>query len=342
MFVRIYLVLTTCLSLYASEIVTVANNTPTEVSVQEEWELYRFNLYFENDLFSITDSQYSSGEKFNFIFRVDNPQSSFYDLLILDYGNEDVYMSFSLANQIYTPEDLSKTGLIAEDRPYTGWTYAEMGLHKSSNTHLRALYLQVGFIGPYSKSEEIQKTIHEITDSEPPMGWSNQLNNELGINLRYIHKWRFQPDTFYGIGTSFIPFVEGDLGNVSIQASAGAHMRIGWNIPQDFGVTSLDTGGEVGIPIKNGYKEMLNRNWSFSLNFNGAGSFVAHDITLDGNTFSSSHSVEKNNFVGYLGYGFSLRYRHFILEYIKNINSKKFKQEKKAHAVGTAVASWVF
>jgi len=154
-------------------------------------------------------------------------------------------MSFSLANQIYTPKDLNETVLIPDDRPYSGWTYAEVGVHKSSNTHLRSLYIQVGLIGPYSKSEQIQKTIHEITDSSPPMGWSNQLNNELGINLRYIHKWRFQPDTFYGIGTSFIPFVEGDLGNVAIQASAGMHMRIGWNIPQDFGVTSLDTGGEV-------------------------------------------------------------------------------------------------
>jgi len=87
---------------------------------------------------------------------------------------------------------------------------------------------------------------------------------------------------------------------------------------------------------------MLNRNRSISFNFNGAGSVVAHDITLDGNTLSSSHSVEKNNFVGCLGYGFSLRYKHFIFEYIKNINSKKFKEEKKVHGVETAVASWIF
>ena len=339
---RIVLILAITLLLYASEDPYNTITVPADTEVNEDWELYRFNLYFENDLFSITDSQYSSGEKFNFIFRVDNPQSNFYDLLFLDYGDEDVYMSFSLANQIYTPEDLNETALIPNDRPYSGWTYAEVGLHKSSHTHLRSLYLQVGYIGPNSKSEEIQKSIHEITGSAPPMGWDNQLNNELGINLSYIHKWRFQPDTFYGISSSFIPFVQGDLGNVSIQASAGMHMRIGWNIPKDFGVTSLDTGGEVGIPVKDGYKEMLHKNWSFSLNFNGAGSAVARDITLDGNTFTSSHSVEKNNFVAYLGYGFSLRYRHFILEYIKNINSKKFKQEQKAHAVGTAVASWIF
>ncbi len=330
------------LSLYANGPLIQADSYSERQNNMEDWELYRFNLYFENDMFSTTDSQYSSGEKFNFIYRVDNPQSSFYDLLFLDFGQEDVYMSFSLANQIFTPEDLNETKLIVDDRPYTGWTYAEIALHKSSNSHLRSLYLQVGFVGPNSMSEQIQTTVHKMTDSELPMGWDNQLQNELGINLRYVHKWRFAPNSFYNIETAFIPFVEGDLGNISIGASAGMAMRIGWNIPKDFGVTSLSTGGEVGIPIKGEYEEMLKQNWSVSLNLSGTGSAVARDMSLDGNTIQTSHSVEKKNFVGYLGYGFTLRYRSFMLEYIKNVNSKKFVLESKPHAVGSVVASWLF
>lgn len=329
-------------SLYANESIVQTDSYGEQQNGNEDWELYRFNLYFENDLFSTTDNQYSSGEKFSLIYRVDNPQSSFYDLLFLDYGDEDVYMSFSLANQIFTPEDLNETQLIVDDRPYTGWTYAEVALHKSSDSHLRSLYLQVGYIGPNSKSEEIQTAIHKMTDSELPMGWDNQLKNELGINLRYVHKWRFAPKPFYNIETAFVPFVEGDLGNISITASAGMSMRIGWNIPKDFGVTSLLTGGEVGIPVNGEYKEMLKRAWSFCFNLNGSGSAVVRNISLDGNTFKSSHSVEKRNFVGYFGYGFSLRYKSFMLEYIKNVNSKTFELEDKPHAVGTVVASWLF
>ena len=119
-------------------------------------------------------------------------------------------------------------------------------------------------------------------------------------------------------------------------------MRIGWNIPKDFGVSSLDTGGEVGIPINGEYNEMLKKAWSFSFNLSGAGSAVIRDIMLDGNSFKTSHSVEKNNFVGYLGYGFSIRYKSFMFEYINNVNSKKFVLEEKPHAVGTVVASWLF
>ena len=181
-----------------------------------------------------------------------------------------------------------------------------------------------------------------MTDSEPPMGWDNQLQNELGVNLRYVHKWRFTPRSFYDIETAFIPFTEGDLGNVSIMTSAGLAMRIGWNIPKDFGVTSLTTGGDVGIPVHDEYREMLKRAWSFSFNLSGSGTAVLRNISLDGNTFEQSHSVEKKYFVGLLGYGFSLRYKSFMLEYIKNVSSKQFKQENKPHGVGTVVGSWLF
>jgi len=87
---------------------------------------------------------------------------------------------------------------------------------------------------------------------------------------------------------------------------------------------------------------MLKQAWSVSLNLSGTGSAVARDMSLDGNTFKTSHSVEKKNFIGYFGYGFSLRYKSFILEYIKNVNSKKFVSEDQPHGVGTVVASWLF
>ena len=67
---RLALVLIFTFSLYASEPLTQTDSY-IEQQNKEDWELYRFNLYFENDLFSRTDSQYSSGEKFNFIYRVE-------------------------------------------------------------------------------------------------------------------------------------------------------------------------------------------------------------------------------------------------------------------------------
>ena len=69
---------------------------------EESWELNRFDFFFENDLFSTTDSQYSSGEKLSLLYHVTNETNPLYKLLFLDYGNYDAYVSLSLINQIYT------------------------------------------------------------------------------------------------------------------------------------------------------------------------------------------------------------------------------------------------
>ena len=309
---------------------------------EEEWNPFRFNLYFENDIFAATDHQYTSGVEFNLIYHVEDPSSLVYGLLFLDYGKVDTYISFSLVNQIFTPLDINKTELIVDDRPYAGWTFFEAGIHKSSKDHLRSMYLQVGIIGPAAKGEEIQNAIHRMTDSDPARGWDNQLGNELGINLRYVHKWRFMPPEIIGTESAFIPYVEADFGNISIQATAGIAMRFGWNIPKDYGVSTVDTGGEDGIPIYDEFAAMRKQRWSFSFNLSGAVSGVVRDIFLDGNTFKESHSVEKEPFVGYLGFGFSARYANFMVEFIQMRNTRKFKLEEDTHGVGTIVASWLF
>ncbi len=308
----------------------------------ESLELNRFHFFFENDLFSTTDSQYSSGVKLNLLYRVENPKNPLYELLYLDYDEYEIYTSFSVVNQIYTPADLSNPNLIIEDRPYAGWTYLEYGVHKSSKKDLRSLYLQIGMIGPASKSEQIQKTIHNITGSSDPMGWDNQLQNELGINLTYIHKWRFAPEPLGGFERAIIPFLQGELGNISTKAVAGISTRIGWNILKDFGVSTVDAGGEVGVCVLDESQGMLNRDWSFSFNLLGYGSAIAHDIFLDGNTFKQSHSVDKNNFVAYLGFGFTARYQKFVLNFMQTKSTSKFKEEKGIHTVGTVVISWLY
>lgn len=319
-----------------------ADNTEETVLQKEEaWELCRFNLYFENDMFSATDSQYSSGEKFNWFYHVDNPSNPLYHLLFTD-NSYYAYANLAVVNQIYTPVDLDRTDLITDDRPYAGWTYFEYGIHKSSSENLRSLYIHVGMVGPASKSEQIQKAIHNLTGSSLPVGWDNQLKNELGFNLRYVHKWRFTPPILRNLESSFIPFYEAELGNISINATAGIGMRFGWNIPKDFGVSTVDAGGEIGVLVEDEHKNYLKKDWSFSFNLNGYGSAIARDIFLDGNTFRDSHSVDKKNFVVHVGAGFSARYKNFMIDFIQIKSTPKFELEERPHTVGTAIVSWLY
>ena len=78
-------------------------------------------------------------------------------------------------------------------------------------------------------------------------------------------------------------------------------------MPEDFGSTSIDEGGENGIPIRTKCLCPASTPWSFTFNLAAGGSLVARDIFLDGNTFTDSYSVEKNILKGYGSYGFSSR-----------------------------------
>ena len=309
---------------------------------EKDWILDRININTENDLFTGTDDSYSSGESFNFLFFIPEEDYAIYNLL----GYNDVetysYFTFALTNQIYTPTDLLQTSLIPTDRPYAGYSYIETAIHKASKTQLRTLSLQVGIVGPSSYSEDMQNLIHNVIGSVNVNGWVNQLNDELGVNLKYTQKWRFQSQYNKYFESSIVPFASAELGNVAINAEAGVTTRIGWNIPKDFGVSSIDIGADPGIPVKGEFKNMKKYPWSFSFNFTGAGSAVARDIFLDGNTFSDSHSVNKKPIIGYLGYGFTARYKNLVVDYMQIHNSKQFDGEKDNHSIGALLVSWLF
>ena len=319
----------------------VADEDINATTEHPSWSLERVNFYFENDIYTKTDGGYTAGERFSFLYFIYDDYS-IYDKVFSDLQKTDKYFTLALTNQIFTPSDTETTQLIVDDRPYAGWTYVEFGIHISSKNNLRSLNLKVGAIGKVSMSKEIQNGFHEIIGNDDVKGWDNQLNNELGINLKYTHKWLYDLDIEGNFESSIIPFASAELGNIAINATMGAGARFGWNIPRDFGVSSIDMGADPGIPIYGEYENNKKTLWSFSFNFELAGSVVARDIFLDGNTFRESHSVEKENLVYYTGVGFTYRYKNFVFDFIEIYNSKKFKLEHGGHGVGTLVCSWIF
>ena len=315
-----------------------------ETKEENSWDLYQFKIYFENDMFgNFTDAQYSSGEKFNLTYHINNPENVLYDFLSSDGSGEEIFLTFNLANQIYTPMDLTETELIEDDRPYAGWTYVEAGMHKSTNKTMNSLSLKIGMIGPASCSEEIQTGIHKLVNAGLPMGWDNQLSNELGVNLSYVYKLRYASKPAFGwLESAVIPYGQVNLGNISTLAALGTFVRVGYNIPKDFGLATMDFGGESNIPVYDENLLSLVKNWSVCFNFSMTGSAVARDIFLDGNTFKSSHSVDKNVFVAYASVGLSARYKTFTIDVTNTRNTKKGNKEGALQDVGTVIASWQF
>lgn len=312
------------------------------VADESDWKFERINFYFENDSVSYTDDQYTNGSRLSTLLYRPDAKQEWLNIPFTEDFDRAHFISFSLTQQMFTPHDLNETAVIENDRPYAGWVYFELGLHQSSDAHLDSLSMQVGILGPASGMEELQRYVHEKIDSDVPQGWDNQLDSELGVQLNYQHKWRFVPDPFLGMESSIVPYVSGELGNISITANTGLQLRLGWNIPEDFGSSSIDDGGENGIPVRRRCLYTRLKPWSFNVYLAGGGSVVARDILLDGNTFSSSHSVEKNYLRAYGSVGFSGRYKNLNLDYFTTYHSPQFKERDTVHSIGSFIFSYIF
>ncbi|MEM7253836.1 MAG: lipid A deacylase LpxR family protein, partial [Pseudomonadota bacterium] len=237
-----------------------AGNRGEEPVERRPWT---FSFYFENDLFADTDQHYTNGLKLSWV----SPDVSEYTQIdaLPDWahafarrlpffpeydGQTERNVVLSVGQNIYTPQDIDRAGLIENDRPYAGWLYFGLGFQSRNDRQLDELELQIGMVGPLSLAEETQSFVHELRDLNRPRGWNNQLRNEPGVAAVYQRRWRHaKPNMSDQLGIDAITHVGGAVGNVAIFAEAGAMVRFGWNLPKDFGTSRIRPGGDAGAPI---------------------------------------------------------------------------------------------
>jgi lipid A 3-O-deacylase len=152
-----------------------------------------FSVQFENDIFGNTDQHFTHGTRLSWMSPEDDvpdwvrDAASYVPLFDAGASKRIVY---SLGQTIMTPDDLSQSALIVDDRPYAGWLFAGIGLVSVRNDRLDNLELDIGIIGPDSGAEAVQKTWHRWFGFQRPNGWDNQLKDEPGLMLTFERNWR--------------------------------------------------------------------------------------------------------------------------------------------------------
>ncbi len=296
-----------------------------------------YTIAWENDIWSGTDRHYTNGNRFSYLSPetaipewLDNTVS--YMPLFASHGRKRFSVSFG--QSMFTPQNISTSALIREDRPYAGWLYGNIGLTSDTGYRLDNLELSLGIVGESALGKPVQKRIHKWVDSPDPKGWDNQLKDEPAIMLSYERKWRgiWQLSPF-GLGIDVTPHLGGSVGNVFTQAAAGATLRVGFDLPADYGPPRIRPslpGSDFYIPTQaiGGYL------------FAGVeGRGVAHNIFLDGNTYKDSHSVEREPWVGSLQFGGVVTFSRVRLGYTHVIMTEEFEQQEEIDQYGALTLS---
>jgi lipid A 3-O-deacylase len=279
-----------------------------------------FGLFIENDVFALSDGGYTNGVDLVWLSPVlDGGRGRaprWADGLSRSLARSFKpgarrFVSFSLAQRMYTPEDVTRSDLIEDDRPYAGVMTAGLGFHFRSGNSMDTLRFEAGIVGPHSYAGDIQKLLHRAFHWTFPEGWAHQLKDELVLGLEFDRRQRLRAASgAAGLDWELIGHLGGSLSNLLTCFGGGLEVRAGWNLPWDLGTSLLGPASDAAVllvdpeplpprPVRLGFHVFIAVETRI----------VARDLLLDGNTFRTSHRVEKLPLTADLAAGLALKYK---------------------------------
>lgn len=294
-----------------------------------------FSLTVENDTFaSNNDENYTNGIRLGY-FNLNADIPPFLQKTIKTIPglslNDSASIYYSIGQNMYTPRDLSRTDLITNDRPYAAFLYGSAGFTSLENNHIDEAEISVGIVGPAALGKQAQKLVHKHINASDPKGWEHQLNNEPGIIITRQRRWPSRYQATYGpMHFGLTPHISASLGNIYTHGAAGLTLQMA---PKDMRWQSAPLRVKPAIP-GNGLFLTPNNKISWSTFAAIETRAVARNIFLDGNTFESSHSVDKKNIVYDANIGISGIYKKARISYTVNWRSKEFNNQENSSIFG--------
>jgi lipid A 3-O-deacylase len=287
----------------------------------------------ENDVFYDTDRHYTNGVRVSWAGSPDGaPQwaRNLADWIPFFDARGDLRTLYTLGQNIYTPNDITLVSPPLDDRPYAGWSYGSVGLMKSGARKFDQVELSLGIVGPSAFAEDVQKFVHKVVDSNDPKGWHTQIGNEPALLIAFQRTWRDPAQTGDASRLRFdlAPRVGWTVGNVFTQALAGATLRFGRNLLNDFGPPRI----QPSPPGSGFFGQQDGFGWYAFAGVEARA--VAHNIFLDGNTVGRSRSVNSRPLVGDAQFGLVAAWQTWRVSYTHVMRTREFKGQSERENFG--------
>lgn len=304
----------------------------------------RTNVYMrlDNDVFAGTDRGYSNGTEFGLVSPTVN---DFQDERLFvatrwlnrrlawlqpqGYAHNNVVLT--LGQGIYTPSDWWLEDPDPKDRPYAGVLVAGVTYNGRDRDSMRSTTLNVGIVGPSALAEETQNFVHDMLGGRRFAGWDHQLRDEPVFRLmqQRLHKRTWIGPTMM---SDVILHYGGSVGNLTTFVNAGAEMRFGSWFPDNF-------GSAPSLPVSENTSPSIGPVYSERVRFHGFAlvdvRYVIHDITLDGNTFKDSPSVDRKDVVADLGIGIAAHWGNWKIAFARYLRTREFRSQDAEVKLGS-------
>ena len=302
---------------------------PDPVSV---WTLQDENPSISTE--NLTDRYYTNGLKIGWTSGTDMVPAPLERVGRALWGDGQMRISFDLTQQIYTPADTESGNPPPEDRPFAGVLLGNFGLWSDTATTRSTVDFSLGILGPAALGEQVQNGFHSLIGQGEVHGWGTQLNNEPMFEFYSERTWRLNMGNIGALETQALPDLTVGLGVLRVYAQTGVVIRIGQGLDADFGAARLrpgETGGDVFLH---------NHPFAWYFFVGGDGQGVAHDVTVEGNTWESSRGAKLQPYVAEGEAGFGILAWGMRLTYTQVFQSAEIRHQKGGiHQFGSLALS---
>jgi len=266
-----------------------------------------FRFHYDNDYFSGTDKNYTQGYSFELVtsFLEKNPANYFF----LTPKNSEIRYGLAIEHIGFTAPDIGSPKIQFGERPFSAAIMLKsfvITIDTLAKSRLSSS-LSLGLIGPGAFGEEMQEGIHKITGNTIPLGWKNQIKNDVVINYEIAYEKQLLRAGDY---VSLQSNSTARIGTLFTNASLGLNTNIGL-INSAFSADKRKSKFQLY-----GYSQVL-------------GNIIGHDATLQGGVFNNDSpytipSVEITRLTGQFNYGFILKTRTLYFEYSRTVLTREF------------------
>jgi hypothetical protein len=260
----------------------------------QDSKLSQFNFYFENDFVYETDKYYTNSVKLEWITK-----------------RESILYNFGLTQDMYTPKEHELEYVLYGDHPYTGRLEFNMGVSVIQDATMVSLDIGLGYTGKYTFAKEAMETLHGLLPSDPLFaGWEYQTPTRILGRISLSEKNRY---ILVDSTSDIISNIGINISNFQSNLYAGYQWRVGWNLPNDFGLYS-------NISNSINYKESKESIYAYAL-LGLQAEYIDNDLSIDHPSTPQYHQK------GTMTTGFAFAYDGWDLSMLFTTETKRFHSQ---------------
>ncbi|MGE0597449.1 MAG: lipid A deacylase LpxR family protein [Hyphomonadaceae bacterium] len=310
---------------------------------QGEWT---YNLVHENDLVDAGhDRNYTSGVMITATSPPVDPQSPIWrpvwEATKWVTGINDglqVRREYSLSHLMFTPHDLTLNPPDPDDRPYAGMMLLSLGVIGAHQNEQRQRFdtfnYTIALIGSQSRADDIQTWLHEYQEGIIPQGWRTQLPNDVVAGVSYQRTLRYPLTDDGPWGADWSVHWGGSLGYIQTNANAGLSARVGFNLPNDFGLPRI----APSVPASGFFEPDADHGVYLFAGVQRR--YVWYDVTIDEAPAHAPASIDREPWVSDGQVGWVAYWRKFHFGYTRVWRGRAFRTQQHEDSFGVWAAGF--